>query len=1035
MKAKIILLLLVFVSVAMPKGDNLLIIYDGSRFGNGIQQYKMWKSLLGFDVTLKNVDDWPSPDSSTIYNYIHNTWYSCIGDYVLILGDETEVPTNYYPLSHQGYYSLITGQDTRYAHHNLTEPLMNSELAVSRIRAYNRTECDPIKILKKYLKYEYNPGSYNPTSYKSYQTAGNPVGWFEDMYIGFDDAGWDADSVYFSGHPSWTETDFFNDFTDYFFVDIFSHGGPSNASLTTDAEILETDDFYDYEPENRKWYLYHFHGCRNATMSDMVNGFRTRYMYDCLAGAVVDHVTDNYTGTIASFGQCIDYASKFFNAIIGEETEYRISEALTDSLKNTVGGFFRSFLLYQLTMGWPYGEYNLNIGNMFRTDVLYGDPSASIRYVNPTTEVAYSSYLSVSENSVIAYTGSDVGSIRISAYAPNNGWFSTVTKSGNTSHTFSTSNRPLFVSFTKDDASKKPTVWTTGGELTADTWIIGTIHINGDLIVDTGETMEILPDAEIIFKSNTDDQADGYDTGKAELIVEGTLKADDATFKSTTTEDNSWYGVVFDEATSTSYLKNCTIQRARRGVRVQDCSPTIESCDLDHNQYGLWAVGSSASPLFKKNDINYGCIGIAAQSTATPDIEDNKIRSLNECIYIHNGADPDCINNTLYGYDNGYYQVFITSSASGGEFGGWNGKGNYLTDDVRYDIVQADGGQTRFYYDVFENPSSVNQIYIDNNTGQTFDADHCYWDNGGEPSSGYFDGDVDYEPALDDTAPDAGTTWKIMNPVTPFDDGLLAYKNKDFSRAAQELRTAFENNMDHPRASWALSKLARAVRIAHEEDAYKNFFDGILANSDNDGHRQVARSFNLNYYADRKQLSTAENYALMAPEGSLFDRELLLDMVYRYALAQDEESEKNIVSLLRKRYPNDKDLEESIEWIKLPVEDDLAYLAYKGGKGMLKEYPVVTAKEFELLTAYPNPFNASTTIAFNLPERSNVKVRIYDINGRLVRALLDESMNVGQHKVIWNGDDRGGNSVSSGLYFAQVVTNETRQIVKMILAK
>jgi len=263
---------------------------------------------------------------------------------------------------------------------------------------------------------------------------------------------------------------------------------------------------------------------------------------------------------------------------------------------------------------------------------------------------------------------------------------------------------------------------------------------------------------------------------------------------------------------------------------------------------------------------------------------------------------------------------------------------------------------------------------------------------------------------------------------------LLLIKT-EFSRAAQELKTAFENNSDHPDASRALGKLARAARIAQEENSFKEFFNDILSNSDNVEHQQVARSFHLNFYADRKQLASAEKYALMASESSLFDRELLLDMVYRYALAQDEESEKKIISLLRKRYPNDNDLEESIEWAKLPVEDDLAYLAYKGGKGMLKESPVVTAKKFELLTAYPNPFNASTTIAFNLPKHSNVQLNIYDINGRLVRTLLDESMNVGQHKVIWNGDDRGGNPVSSGLYFAQVVTNKTRQTVKMILAK
>ena len=640
--------------------------------------------------------------------------------------------------------------------------------------------------------------------------------------------------------------------------------------------------------------------------------------------------------------------------------------------------------------------------------------------------------VAISDNGNSITINANVSGCNICACSGNNGEDFWQVESDVSNYTFNTSERPLYITITKHNYA--PYTAVTGGTFTSDEIWFGNLLVLGDVTIDSNKTLEILPGTIVSFKANSDDQSGGYDTGKAELIIEGTLKADNATFKSTTTGDNTWYGIVFDEATSTSYLKNCTIQRARRGVRAQDCSPTIESCDLDHNQYGLWAVGSSASPTFKKNDINYGCYAVAVQNNATPDVEDNKLRNLEACIYIHNGGDPDCINNTLYGYNNGKYQVLITSSASGGDFGGWNGKGNYLTDDVRYDLVEVDGGMTSFGYDVFENPSSVNEIYIDNNTGNTVNAEYCYWDNGGEPSSDYFDGAVDRWPYLD-TEPESGVTWKIMNPISPFDDGLADYKNKEFSRAAQELRTAFENNSDHHQASWALAKLARAVRIAQEEDAYKQFFDDILSNSDNVEHQQVARSFHLNFYADRAQLSLAEKYALMAPESSLFDRELLLDMVYRYALAQDEESEQRIISLLKKRYPDDKDLEESIKWAKLPVEDDLAYLAYKGGKGMLKESPVVTAKKFALLTAYPNPFNASTTIAFNLPKRSHVQLNIFDINGRLVRTLIDESMNVGQHKVIWNGNDDKGCPVASGLYLGQVVTNESRQTIKMILAK
>ncbi|MBC8147205.1 MAG: T9SS type A sorting domain-containing protein [Bacteroidetes bacterium] len=90
---------------------------------------------------------------------------------------------------------------------------------------------------------------------------------------------------------------------------------------------------------------------------------------------------------------------------------------------------------------------------------------------------------------------------------------------------------------------------------------------------------------------------------------------------------------------------------------------------------------------------------------------------------------------------------------------------------------------------------------------------------------------------------------------------------------------------------------------------------------------------------------------------------------------------------------------------------------------------------------YPNPFNPETTIAFELPNRNNVRIVIYDILGREVVLLLEDQLNGGTHKTIWNGKDRQNQLVSSGVYIYKlsVSSMESKKVFskngKMVLMK
>jgi immune inhibitor A len=90
---------------------------------------------------------------------------------------------------------------------------------------------------------------------------------------------------------------------------------------------------------------------------------------------------------------------------------------------------------------------------------------------------------------------------------------------------------------------------------------------------------------------------------------------------------------------------------------------------------------------------------------------------------------------------------------------------------------------------------------------------------------------------------------------------------------------------------------------------------------------------------------------------------------------------------------------------------------------------------YQLAQNYPNPFNPNTTISFTLPVNSNVKLEIYNLKGELTAILADERMSVGTHSVIWDGTDRTGDEVASGIYFYRLLADEEILTKKMVLVR
>jgi hypothetical protein len=92
-------------------------------------------------------------------------------------------------------------------------------------------------------------------------------------------------------------------------------------------------------------------------------------------------------------------------------------------------------------------------------------------------------------------------------------------------------------------------------------------------------------------------------------------------------------------------------------------------------------------------------------------------------------------------------------------------------------------------------------------------------------------------------------------------------------------------------------------------------------------------------------------------------------------------------------------------------------------------------KEFALAQNYPNPFNPTTKIRYEIPLRSFVTIKIYNLLGQEVKTLVRAVKGVGRYEVEWDGRNNNGQEVASGMYLYRLESNRINRTKKLLLIK
>jgi len=131
---------------------------------------------------------------------------------------------------------------------------------------------------------------------------------------------------------------------------------------------------------------------------------------------------------------------------------------------------------------------------------------------------------------------------------------------------------------------------------------------------------------------------------------------------------------------------------------------------------------------------------------------------------------------------------------------------------------------------------------------------------------------------------------------------------------------------------------------------------------------------------------------------------------------------------------------QGVDWVSLGQNSWL----YNADPKTYADFNITTAvdddvadipKAYKLFVNYPNPFNPTTMIQYYVPTESKVTLLISDVNGDLVKTLVDGVQRAGQKSATWNGRNNRGQLVASGMYFYRLSAEGFSQTRKMILLK
>jgi hypothetical protein len=254
------------------------------------------------------------------------------------------------------------------------------------------------------------------------------------------------------------------------------------------------------------------------------------------------------------------------------------------------------------------------------------------------------------------------------------------------------------------------------------------------------------------------------------------------------------------------------------------------------------------------------------------------------------------------------------------------------------------------------------------------------------------------------------------------DDGEI--KN-ELLNIVKDYKNFINKNPESTLARVALTTAANSYWLLPQEDRVlednnnrESFLDEIINDKELASLKGFAENLMIDYYTKTKDINGAISSADVFINTYKNDEALICDgllkkgLLLSYELKQSEKAAECFSTII-KNYPNNPLAEFAKNQLDILGEGSKE----TPGGNQLKETAGIST------SAYPNPFNPTTTIKYTLPIESKVEIIIYDIMGREVRTLVNGYNGIGYKEVMWDGKNNDGQQVSSGIYVCRLKGN------------
>lgn len=594
-----------------------------------------------------------------------------------------------------------------------------------------------------------------------------------------------------------------------------------------------------------------------------------------------------------------------------------------------------------------------------------------------------------------------------------------------------------------------PNTFTTSGTLSSSTTWCGEVILSGTITVPVGITLTIQPGTIIKFPTS------------ASLIVEGNLTASICKFTSQSgTTNSSWGTITFSgSGAAGSSIYYSSIQYATRIEAINTSNITISNCNIDTCYDAVDFYNSSGSILnnsITSNSVGHGIIIEQGSFVACRENIITKTYSTRRGtgILVRGGAGGLIARNDIYHWDWGIGAIWGSSPTSNTSYS--NERNNRVRDCNTGLMVY------RLSYPIFGIPIQSENYNLNSISSNTYNA---------RIGTTY----PDYESRLF-----AYNNWWGSNPpnTSLFQVGSLSqfYYNpylysdpwSGFAKVVADNNESSDNETKMNKVSANDEELVLYGDELRRQEKYNEAKDYFISYINKNSNSQAAYIQLYNCYNEETGKDIIKFFENL-PEKAFKDHKLLLSSLY--LKESDFKAAKEVNNSLIDENPrtelatqaklnniyislyNGHNIDEAItsfnevmknSELSTLVELSLAHNAIEtygitygketNGLSALPDYESFDEElnkqdgtekleipdQYTLLGNYPNPFNPSTTISYSLPYLSSVELIIYDIMGREIKSFNISSQAAGYNKLVWDGKNQYGNSVTSGVYFYRV---------------